>query len=240
MTVEELADGVVAVSAPGDPTSGAVAGSEGVLSIDALGGFPVAPVHFLLLTHHHVVPDPRAPVVMAHAAAARRMDPRPTLSFADELRITLGDRDVVVGGVGRGHTAGDAVAWLPAQRVLFTGGLVAGAASPSCAEAHLAEWRSATLARVAAFRADVLVPAAGPAVRGPAVAEAIDDTRAHLDALCLSVARTVAGGGSREAALERAEADLTARFGHAPHFADRLPANVARAFDELQGLPAER
>lgn len=237
--LQELAAGVVASTGADGRTVGAVAGSTGVLCIDtpALHGVAGPPVRYLFLTHHHAAQDLGGAAVLVHAGAARRMTARPALSFADEVRVSLGDRDVVLGWVGRGHTEGDAVAWLPHERVLFAGGLVATVATPDCGEAHLAEWRSSTLARVAAFRADVLVPSRGPAVTGPAVADAIAATRAYLDALCLSVARTVARGGDRDAALAVARADLDPRFGDTAGFTPGLPDNVARAYDELQGLP---
>ncbi len=51
----------------------------------------------------------------------------PTLTFADRLTIDLGgDRgDLVLQYHGRGHTEGDITAWLPRQRILFAGDLVA-------------------------------------------------------------------------------------------------------------------
>ncbi len=160
----------------------------------------------------------------------------PTITFADEVRVSLGDRDVVLGWVGRGHTEGDAVAWVPDQRVLFAGDLVEANATPYCGDAYLADWRSASLDRVAAFRAATLVPGRGPTVSGAAVGEAIEETRAYLDGLCLSVARTVAAGGDLKAAFDTAHADLAPRFGDTAIFEHCMPFNVARAYDELQGL----
>ncbi len=160
----------------------------------------------------------------------------PTLTFADEVRVSLGDRDVLLGWVGRGHTKGDAVAWVPEAGILFAGDLVEANATPYCGDAYLAEWRSATLDRVAAFRAQALVPGRGPAVTGPSVGDAIAETRSYLDGLCQSVARTVAAGGDLKAAFDRAHADLEPRFGQTAIFEHCMPFNVARAYDELQGL----
>lgn len=280
-TLEELADGVYAFTAEGDPNVGAVVGSEGVLCIDAratpthaqewlraLREVTDLPVRYLFLTHYHAVrvlgaSAFEAQAILAHTGTARliaergaddfeseaRRFPRlfrdiasvpgltqPTLSFADEVRVSLGDRDVVLGWVGRGHTEGDAVAWLPEQRVLFAGDLVEANATPYCGDAHLADWRSATLDRVAAFRATTLVPGRGPTVSGAAVAGAIGETRAYLDGLCLSVARSVARGGDLADAFHAAHADLSPRFGATAIFEHCMPFNVARAYDELQGL----
>ncbi len=48
---------------------------------------------------------------------------RPSLTFADRLRIELGgERGALeLHHCGRGHTAGDLVAWLPEKRILFAG-----------------------------------------------------------------------------------------------------------------------
>ncbi|MFD1048889.1 MBL fold metallo-hydrolase, partial [Kibdelosporangium lantanae] len=50
----------------------------------------------------------------------------PTLTFNDQLTIPLGgDRgDLNLRHLGRGHTEGDIVAWLPEQRILYAGDLV--------------------------------------------------------------------------------------------------------------------
>lgn len=175
---------------------------------------------------------------MSRPAATRRRgrsSARTACCSSTGRPIGLGDRDVQLGWVGPGHTEGDAVAWVPDAGVLFTGGLVAVGTVPDCADASLAHWRSDTLTRLASFRATTLVPGRGAPVTGPAVRDAIEQTRAYLDALCLSVARTVAARGDLAAATEQAGADLTPDFGHLARFAERLPANVRRALQELQG-----
>jgi glyoxylase-like metal-dependent hydrolase (beta-lactamase superfamily II) len=48
----------------------------------------------------------------------------PTETFTDELLIDDADRPVRLMFLGRANTAGDAVAWLPRQRMLFTGDIV--------------------------------------------------------------------------------------------------------------------
>jgi len=50
----------------------------------------------------------------------------PTVTFTDRLTIDLGGTrgDLVLQHCGRGHTAGDIVAWLPRERLLFAGDLV--------------------------------------------------------------------------------------------------------------------
>jgi glyoxylase-like metal-dependent hydrolase (beta-lactamase superfamily II) len=280
-TLQELAEGVYAFTAEGDPNVGAVVGSEGVLCVDAratptharewldvLRGVTDLPIRHLLLTHYHAVRVLGASAfgagsILAHRGTRELIEERgqadfeseagrfprlfrdigsvpgltrPTLTFADEIRVSLGDRDVVIGWVGRGHTKGDAVAWVPDAGVLFAGDLVEAGAAPYCGDAYLADWRSATLDRVASFRARSLVPGRGPAVTGVAVGEAVEATRGFLDGLCGAVARVVAAGGDLKAAFDAAYAALQPRYGGTAIFEHCMPFNVARAWDELQGL----
>lgn len=47
----------------------------------------------------------------------------PQLTFKDSISISDGSRRLELIKVGPGHTRGDAVAWLPAERIVFTGDL---------------------------------------------------------------------------------------------------------------------
>src|SRR5215475_6559233 len=107
----------------------------------------------------------------------------PTATFSDRLTIPLGgDRgSLVLAYCGRGHTAGDIVAWLPRTGVLFAGDLVESAAALYTGDAFHREWASSTLAAVAGFGARVLVGGRGAVARGAdAVTAAIDQTREFL------------------------------------------------------------
>ena len=92
----------------------------------------------------------------------------PTLTFSDRLTIDLGgDRgDLVLQYCGRGHTAGDIVAWLPRQRILFAGDLVEAQAALYTGDAFHRDWSTGTLDRVAAFGAETLVGGRGAVPRG--------------------------------------------------------------------------
>src|SRR5215207_9049995 len=47
----------------------------------------------------------------------------PTLTFSGKLTLWLGSLEVQLLQLGRGHTKGDTVVWLPAERILFSGDL---------------------------------------------------------------------------------------------------------------------
>lgn len=83
----------------------------------------------------------------------------PTLAFRDELIIDLGDRIVEVKQLGRGNTGGDAVVYLPKEKILVTGDLVVHPV-PYTFDGYPSEWIG-TLDKLAAVDADVIVPGHG-------------------------------------------------------------------------------
>src|SRR5436190_23425215 len=54
----------------------------------------------------------------------------PTITFSGSMSIWLGKLEVQLLQVGRGHTKGDTIAWLPEQKILFSGDLVEFDATP--------------------------------------------------------------------------------------------------------------
>ena len=167
----------------------------------------------------------------------------PTVTFADRLSIDLGgDRGpLVLQWCGLGHTEGDVVAWLPRQRILFAGDLVEGEAALYTGDAYHEAWSSATLDRVAAFDADVVVGGRGRVLRGPdACAAAVAQTRGFLVALRDEVGAVHARRGTLREAFEAAHARLAPTYGGWPIFEHCLPFDVARLWDELDGIVRPR
>lgn len=164
---------------------------------------------------------------------------RPDITFSDRLTIPLGgDRgELVLEHCGRGHTAGDVVAWLPKQRVMFAGDLVEAEAALYTGDAFHREWSSTTLDRVAAFEPMALVGGRGPVVHGrDGVTSAIEQTRGFLAELLRAVGETQERGGTLRDAFQAAHAALSPRYGHWPIFEHCLPFDVARTWEELSGV----
>jgi glyoxylase-like metal-dependent hydrolase (beta-lactamase superfamily II) len=160
----------------------------------------------------------------------------PDVAFADALTLVLGNRIVEVLWLGGGHTQGDAVVWLPEERILFAGDLVEARAAPYMGDALVHAWHTETLDRLESLGAETLVPGRGPALRGDEVGRAIAETREYL-ATIWAVARDARAGGAdlREAGVE-ARAALEPRFGDWWIFEHCFPFNVARCYDEAGGL----
>ena len=163
----------------------------------------------------------------------------PDVTFADRLTIQLGGDpgELVLQWCGRGHTAGDIVAWLPRQRVLFAGDLVEAQAALYTGDAFHADWAAGTLDRVAAYRAEALVGGRGAVARGrEAVDAAVAQTRDFLLVMGERVGRVHARGGTLKEAFEAAHEALAPRYGGWPIFEHCLPFNVQRLWDELDGI----
>lgn len=161
----------------------------------------------------------------------------PTLTFADILNIQLGgDRGVLeLRFLGRGHTSGDIVAWMPEQRILFAGDLVESEAALYTGDAYHLDWMGATLDRVTALGATTLVGGRGRVVRGSEVSAAIEQTRGFLLTLKDSVSSVQARSGTLGEAFEAAHRALAPRYGQWPIFEHCLPFDVSRMWDELIG-----
>jgi glyoxylase-like metal-dependent hydrolase (beta-lactamase superfamily II) len=85
----------------------------------------------------------------------------PTDVFADQVAIDLGDRQVTLWHLGRGHTDNDVVVDVSDEAVVFAGDLVEQGAPPVIGtDAYPAEW-PATLDRLLALEPHVVVPGHG-------------------------------------------------------------------------------
>ncbi|TGE00608.1 MBL fold metallo-hydrolase [Methylobacterium nonmethylotrophicum] len=285
-TFSELAPGVYALTAEGDPNSGIVVGDDSVLVIDARATPRMAgdlvrkvrevtdkPIRHVLLTHYHAVrvlgvagyPD-RVNVIASDVARAMIVErgqqdmeseiqrfPRlfrgreeipgltwPTLTFHGEMTLWLGAREVRIIHAGRGHTAGDTIAWLPKERVLFSGDLVEYGATPYCGDAHYGDW-PATLDRLEALKPKALVPGRGEALTSPEqIREGLEGTRAFLRDLFGIAKAGVAAGHDLKAVYDRAMSEMRPKYGHWVIFEHCMPFDVSRAYDEAKGIDTPR
>jgi glyoxylase-like metal-dependent hydrolase (beta-lactamase superfamily II) len=165
---------------------------------------------------------------------------RPTHTFEGEMEIDLGNRRVELRFLGRGHTTGDPVIWLPEERICFAGDLVEAQAAPYMGDAHIGDWRGTTLDNVAALGAEQMVGGRGPVVRGAAVEQAISDTRAFLSAVLDGTREVKQAGGTPRDAYHQTHDALAPRYGSFPIFEHTMPFNVQRAWDELDGIDRPR
>jgi glyoxylase-like metal-dependent hydrolase (beta-lactamase superfamily II) len=160
----------------------------------------------------------------------------PTLTFPDRMTIHMGSREVQLMHIGKGHTKGDIIAWLPEEKICFAGDLVEYGATPYAGDAYPTEWPE-TLEKLRAFGAEKMVPGRGDALLNPAqVNEAIDQTKAFVSSLAQSAADSAAKDLDLKQAFEAARDALAPRFGDWVIFEHCLPFDVSRAVDEAKGI----
>ena len=154
-----------------------------------------------------------------------------TLAFDQDFSIDLGQREVQIKFLGRGNTPGDAIAYLPKEKIVVAGDLVVFPL-PYFYDGYPREW-SLTMRRLAALDAIAIVPGHGPVLHdktyvnlvhdmmtsavdqmtealrktGPAMFRTVDDVKGSVD---LSSFRQRFAGNDKDlgVAYDQAAADL--------------------------------
>ena len=156
----------------------------------------------------------------------------PTMTFEGRMSIWLGKLEVQLIQLGRGHTKGDTVAWIPSEKILFSGDLVEFDATPYAGDAYFKDWPQ-TLDKVAALQPEKLVPGRGAALTTPEQVQAgLAGTRDFIQDLYQSVQAGVAAGKELRAVYEETFARLSPKYGHWVIFNHCMPFDVTRAYDE--------
>jgi glyoxylase-like metal-dependent hydrolase (beta-lactamase superfamily II) len=164
----------------------------------------------------------------------------PTMTFKRHMTLYLGKRRVELRHIGRAHTAGDIVAYVPDANIVFSGDIVEYKSACYCGDAHFTDWPG-TLARLERVRADALVPGRGDALVGvDTVAEGLALTREFLRDTYDPVRREAARGASLKQCFDAATAAMRPKYGGWPIFEHCQPFNIARAYDEAHGIDTPR
>jgi cyclase len=152
----------------------------------------------------------------------------PTITFADTLTLTVGDRPVELIHVGPAHTTNDVVVWLPDSRVLFAGDAVLSGCTPFVLMGSVSG-SLAAIERLRALEPETVVCGHGP-VTGPEVFEV---NAAYLRRIQQVAAEAHATG------LKPLDAAFEAGPGELADLLDpeRLVGNLHRAYAELAGAP---
>jgi cyclase len=155
----------------------------------------------------------------------------PTVSFRDAITLHAGRTPVEVRHPGHSaHTVGDAVAWLPQQRVLFTGDLVFHQVTPMIAMGSL-DGALRSLDWLAGFDADTIVPGHGPLVTGTAFADVLAAHRRYYEFVRDTA---VTGREKGWTPLQAAQETGLGEFADLPD-AERLVLNLHRVYADADG-----
>ena len=153
----------------------------------------------------------------------------PSITFPDQMSVWLGRREVRIMHIGRGHTAGDVVAYVPDANVVFSGDLVEYHSACYCGDAHFTDW-PATLDRLAEFSAKATGP--GPrrgAENAEDVADGIALTEDFLTTLYGSVSDSVGKGRSLKEAYDDARRVMDPKFAGFAIYEHCMPFNVVES-----------
>ncbi len=156
----------------------------------------------------------------------------PTLTTSGQLTLHCGSQRVEVRHPGyRAHTPGDLVAWLPRQRVLFTGDLLFNGVTPLVLMGS-ADGALRALDWIADFGAEHLIPGHGPVVNAAALPRLLDTQRRYYQ-LVLDTAREGLRAGLPP--LEAARRCHLGPFAALPD-AERIVLNLHRAYADAAGM----
>jgi cyclase len=155
----------------------------------------------------------------------------PAVTLRSELTVHTGDRRIELRHPGyAAHTPGDVVAWLPEERVLYTGDLVFHGLTPMLLMGSI-DGALRSLDWLAAFAPEHLVPGHGPLV-GAAELAGVLAAHERYYRFVAELARS--GHRAGRPVLELARECELGEFAGWPD-AERLVLNLHRAYAELDG-----
>lgn len=164
----------------------------------------------------------------------------PTTTFHNRMSIYLGNRRVDLMHLGRAHTAGDIVIYVPDQNVMFTGDIVEYRSACYCGDGHFHDWPG-TLDKIRSWDLDAIAPGRGDALLGSdMVNAALDSTADFIRSTYRPVAKVALGGGSLKEAMQACRDLCDPKFKDYAIYEHCLPFNVARAYDEARDIDTPR
>jgi glyoxylase-like metal-dependent hydrolase (beta-lactamase superfamily II) len=156
----------------------------------------------------------------------------PTMTFSGKMTLWLGKLEVQLLQLGRGHTKGDTVVWLPGEKTLLSGDLVEFDATPYAGDAYFQDWPQ-TLDNIAALKAEALIPGRGPALKGAAqVGKGLEVTRSFISDVWAHVKAGADAGKDLNTVYKETFAALKPKYGHWVIFDHCMPFDVTRCYDE--------
>ena len=160
------------------------------------------------------------------AAQAELKPTPPNVTLTDRMTLYRGSREIQIRFLGRGHTGGDVVVFLPREKVVMTGDfLTAGLSNMS--DAYLDEWVT-SLDALKTLDFDTVLPGHGEAFTDKAKIGYFQD---YLRDVWSEVGRLKRQGVSAEEAAKRA--DMTKHSAHLPIQGPGVPLIAVNRIYEL-------
>lgn len=152
----------------------------------------------------------------------------PFVTLDDSLRIQDGSQEVRALYLGKGHTEGDIVLLLPAQKIAFVGDLFFNEAIPNVQDAAILPWMK-TLEEVVKLEAEKFVPGHGAV----GTRKDVQNFLSYFETLQSMVKEYVDRGDSMEQAVRGI--NVPAKFSKY-QFQNFFPSNVQKMYAELKAL----
>jgi glyoxylase-like metal-dependent hydrolase (beta-lactamase superfamily II) len=150
----------------------------------------------------------------------------PNVTLTTQLTLHRGAREIQIRFLGRGHTAGDVVVYLPNEKLVMTGDFLTSGLS-NMSDAYLDEW-AAALDVLKTLDFDTVLPGHGEAFTDKAK---IDYFQAYLRDVWNEIGRLKQLGVSAEEAAKRA--DMTKHKDHLPIQGPGVPLIAVTRIYEL-------
>ncbi|HEU4692496.1 MAG TPA: MBL fold metallo-hydrolase, partial [Vicinamibacterales bacterium] len=150
----------------------------------------------------------------------------PNVTLTTQMSLFRGDREIQIRYLGRGHTAGDVVVFLPTEKIVITGDFLTSGLS-NMSDSFPEEW-VASLDALKKLDFDTVLPGHGDAFTDKAK---IDYFQAYMRDVWTEVSRLKQKGVSVEEAAK--QADLTKHKGRLPIQGPGVPILAATRIYEL-------
>lgn len=151
----------------------------------------------------------------------------PTRIIKETFLLWAGGKKMEVAYLGRGHTDGDMIVYLPVERVLFGGDLLYKDRLPWLGDAYIPEWIE-TLDRLKNFDAGICVPGHGSI----GDKDAISDFQQYLVDLKAEVKRYIEEGKG----VEEIKKEISLpQYQHWSKYQEWLPLNAEKVYREITG-----
>ena len=136
-----------------------------------------------------------------NVAAEEQKARMPTETFHEKMTVYLGGKEVQILHLGKGHTAGDSVVYVPQDRIAYLSELYFHEEYPFMADGYGVSWIE-TLGKIEALEADIFVPAHGILPANPRdTRDGLRRARQRLIATRDAVQREIARGATEDQAV---------------------------------------
>jgi cyclase len=171
--------------------------------------------HLLDLQHAYIAEIPQIQLVPG------------TMTFDHSLVLHDGGRDICLYYYGYAHTRGDAIVYLPAEKIVLTGDVLESGV-PIMRSAYPAQWLS-VLGAIGKLDWNIVIPGHGGIQRNR---DTLNGFTAYLQDLVAETKKAAAKGDSADQAVQ--DVDLS-KYSKMPDYDDRNADAIRRTYAEVTG-----